>query len=471
MQEVETLIRQRPDQASLYQARGGVLYALKRYPEARADFERVLKTEPGNVQVIRSLYALDLRENKRDAARERLKKALAAQPDNGDLLVAAAEDALLDNRLADAATLARRATKVKPSALEPQNILIREALAAGRTRQALEIATAYAERHPGQPLAALLLANTRLTAGEPLLALSSYNDLLKKQPANPLLNLLQARALLALGRQGEARSALKRVLVRLPDNYDALAMLAGIEASSGDEAAVKRILDQLDRLHPGSGLIAALRADLAFQMRRYEQALALYQKINATRPRPELQLRIAQSLARLGRGQEADRLLAEAVNKQPGAQVLRQAYADRLIALGKQAEAIRHYEYLIRIQPNSPLALNNLASLLQENQPERALKLATQAYELAPNVPAFADTYGWALTRAGRHEQSLNPLLRARDKLPADPAVRYHLAAALAELGRTKDARAELAVALAAPQPFSERAAAETLAKRLKTAK
>jgi thioredoxin-like negative regulator of GroEL len=52
-------------------------------------------------------------------------------------------------------------------------------------------------------------------------------------------------------------------------------------------------------------------------------------------------------------------------------------------------------------------------------------------------------------------------------RAPGNPAIRYHLAAALAEVGRTDEARAELDEALKTTVAFDDREAARKLQQRL----
>jgi Flp pilus assembly protein TadD len=114
-------------------------------------------------------------------------------------------------------------------------------------------------------------------------------------------------------------------------------------------------------------------------------------------------------------------------------------------------------------RPKDPLSANNYASLLLERDEEpataaRALEVA-RALEGTEN-PYFLDTLGWAKFRAGDVEGAIADLQKAVAAAPGLAEARYHLGAALLAAGRTEEARAELAKAIAdgGAQPFVARA-------------
>ena len=63
--------------------------------------------------------------------------------------------------------------------------------------------------------------------------------------------------------------------------------------------------------------------------------------------------------------------------------------------------AVEQYERILTIDPDHVQALNNLAYVYHAAADERSLALAERAFELAPEDPTVADTYGWILTERG----------------------------------------------------------------------
>jgi cellulose synthase operon protein C len=72
------------------------------------------------------------------------------------------------------------------------------------------------------------------------------------------------------------------------------------------------------------------------------------------------------------------------------------------------------------------------------------LTYANQAYQLLPQHPQIIDTYGWALTQAGKPEQALGVLRDAEIRSPDNQLIQLHLAETLRLLQREAEAKAIL---------------------------
>ena len=100
-------------------------------------------------------------------------------------------------------------------------------------------------------------------------------------------------------------------------------------------------------------------------------------------------------------------------------------------------------------------------------QLDAALTDAEAAHALAPDNPAVNDTVGWVLVQQDEPARALTYLRQARARASEDPSIRYHIATALARLGREKEALAELYYLLEDDEEFSEREDAEALQRQL----
>ena len=124
----------------------------------------------------------------------------------------------------------------------------------------------------------------------------------------------------------------------------------------------------------------------------------------------------------------------EAANRLLGA-----IYAD----LGRHAEAERVYLALLKIRPDDPEVLNNLAYVYTDGMKDaaKAEPLARKAVRLWPNNPHALDTCGWTVLQLGRRLEAEQYLMRAIQLEPDSAAIRYHL-------GRLYEAQQSLAEAL-----------------------
>lgn len=82
---------------------------------------------------------------------------------------------------------------------------------------------------------------------------------------------------------------------------------------------------------------------------------------------------------------------------------------------GDNREAFRLYEKALKLQPDSPLVLNNFAYYLSEEQRdlERALQMSVRANELEPQNPTYLDTQAWVLYRLGRYSEAQTVMRQA----------------------------------------------------------
>jgi predicted Zn-dependent protease len=124
------------------------------------------------------------------------------------------------------------------------------------------------------------------------------------------------------------------------------------------------------------------------------------------------------------------------------------------------------YEAILKMAPNSPAALNNLAWQCSQAGDARALPLARRAHELAPGNPAIADTLGVLLVAANQAGEGLPLLRQAAAAAPQSAEIAYHLADALRRSGDEAGAQAIAGRFRSASTPPEWRAKFEALARK-----
>jgi predicted Zn-dependent protease len=140
------------------------------------------------------------------------------------------------------------------------------------------------------------------------------------------------------------------------------------------------------------------------------------------------------------------------------------ALTDVLVHSGRWLEADSALTALLKKLPRSFMHLNNRAVARQElGRLADAENDARAALALAPANAIVNDTLGWILVERGSAEEALPHLREATAQRGSDAGIRYHLAAALAQLGRRKEALTELYFLLEDERQFPERQAAEDL--------
>ncbi len=118
-------------------------------------------------------------------------------------------------------------------------------------------------------------------------------------------------------------------------------------------------------------------------------------------------------------------------------------------------EAKSMYQQALNIQPDEPLASNNLAYLMLQHggNVDVALNMAQTARRGNPDVSQFADTLGYAYLQKGVYRSAIDMFqesLRLNEKAgaPDDPGVHYHLGLAYQKANQPVQARQQFERAL-----------------------
>jgi uncharacterized protein (TIGR03790 family) len=133
-------------------------------------------------------------------------------------------------------------------------------------------------------------------------------------------------------------------------------------------------------------------------------------------------------------------------------------------------QAIERYRSVLGVNPNDPVALNNLAYALavHKSAPADALPLAQRAYIAAKRNAHIADTLGWTYYLLGNHQDAEKFLAEAAKLAPDHAEIHLHLAHVHAALGRIDAALAALNRGMQLDVKFSDREDVKKLQLRLK---
>ena len=125
------------------------------------------------------------------------------------------------------------------------------------------------------------------------------------------------------------------------------------------------------------------------------------------------------------------------------------------------------YEEVVKLDPKNLVALNNLAWLIREKDPARALDVARKAADIAPDSPEVLDTLAVVEYLNKDYRRAERSIDRALNAQPENPSLLYHSAMIDAALEDAPQARATLEALLAAHTDFPEIADAKALLARL----
>lgn len=417
------VLDQAPDSPDAWQVLGYALANLERYEEAIAALGEAADRYTENAGPLVTQGELYLHLGRREEAQAALERAVAIEPDNWRALESL-------GRMAQQAGDIEQATHYYEAAVahsDPDDVGIKPELAAiylstGAPAAAQELLSPWAALPRGTPDRVLgLLGRAAADLGDDELAL---RYLQARMSADATLESFVDLATFHRSRMNfsAAVDVLKTAAAKFPRN--ALPW------------------NELGRTYGGEG--------------RYEAALEAFNKGLEISPGAPGLLRGARLAEfRLGR-LDAAYELADRLAARPGAPASDQLWLGTIEqARGNPEAAVAAYQSAVDTDPGNWVAHNNLASLVTETEPGRALEHARAAAELAGDAEPVRDTLGWALFHSGDVAGALQVFASLTRDAPENVIAAYHHGRVLLALGREAEGRAELRRALQLDSSFS----------------
>jgi cellulose synthase operon protein C len=435
-------------------------------------FNLVLALEPGFLPSKLNLAELALRQGGSTRAREQLEAIIATHPDNVSAMILLARSLEAQGQFEAARASAERALTVDPMAVSVVIYLTDLLLRMNEAPAALSVAEGLEARlvtiDDVELLATLsraYIANGQRSAAQALLQRGSS---LAGYDAHSLLTIADLQrdagdlkgAVWSLQKAAEGDSSSLRARIKLGELHAAL--------GDNDRAAqvAKGLLEDFPDKPYGHHLLGSVQqkeGDDRGALEHFRAALGLEDS-------SVLAVLVYGAERRVNGDAAAVAFLRDWLERHPGDQIAGLALAEGYSALHDWRAAAELYEQAFSKAPDNPLLLNNLALVYLQLKDPRALDLAQRAQRASPNSAEIGDTLGWVMVRTGDVSEGLKYLRDAQSRVGASPGLLYHIAYALNELGRPREALAELEQLTASGQVFAEREDALALLARLRPA-
>jgi len=148
------------------------------------------------------------------------------------------------------------------------------------------------------------------------------------------------------------------------------------------------------------------------------------------------------ALARNGELDRARRELTEAQMAYPAVSFFATTLGYLRTLEGDRAGALKAFREAIRLNPDSPAALNNVGAMLMESpvEGEDPLPYLTRAIEKDPDNALFRDSLGWYYFRQGKFPEATIEIGKAFLYDPKNLEVRVHYATVLEWIGKEGEA-------------------------------
>ena len=329
-----------------------------------------------------------------------------------------------------------------------------------------------------------VLARVYLVKQEPAKALQAADELLQLDRKNLTGHLTRSAALLALKEIDKARDELDLITKLFPENPDAryqIGVLAwqdkdykkaeqtfgslyrdnhdnrGLMGITETLAAQDRLGDAIKEMdkavaaEPDRQDLKLARANLYVRAQRYDEAIATFKGLLEKQPNSaDLLYRLAETYRRKGDINLAADTFRKSSQAAPNSTIPLVQLGLILETIGPADQAKAVYEQILKLDPNDPIALNNLAYRKAEEglDLDAALTMAQHARQIRPNATALADTLGWIYIKKNMSAEAERIFKDLVDKDPGSSTFRYHYGLALMQKGDKSSAKRELEIAL-----------------------
>jgi Flp pilus assembly protein TadD len=210
-------------------------------------------------------------------------------------------------------------------------------------------------------------------------------------------------------------------------------------------------------------------ANTAYRAGNYQLALKELRGLLERYPNDVgLMMRIGETLNRSGDLNGAIEIVEKARTAAPNSIVPTLTLAVLWDQAGQSQKAKPLYQQVLQIEPDNPMALNNLAFVMAEEGValDEALTMAQKAKQKLPANPEVSDTLGWIYIKKNLSDNAISIFRELVDKHPERATYQYHLAMAYFQKGDKVAAKKLLQTALTkAPAKQEESKIRDLLAK------
>ena len=309
------------------------------------------------------------------------------------------------------------------------------------------------------------LAQAQSASGDSKGALASAHHITELAPKSPVAWEEYSAAQRQNNDNPGAKDSLSQALALAPTDAQIKQAIVDIDYRSVGVDGALKTAQTFGQDDPVVG--ALLSAHVLQEAGRVADAVPLLQKSQQERPDVRTVLALASTQHQLGRNDEAESILRDWISHHDSDVAAHQLLGETYLVDGRYDQAIAELETVARAQPNNVAVLNNLSIAYQHQNDPRAREVAEKAYNLAPGMPAIADTLGWILLSGGDTTAALPYLKNAAAASSNDFDVQYHLAVALQRGGQPEEARKVLERITASAQEFENKKDAEKLLNQL----
>ncbi len=444
--EFASLVKEHPSDFNVKKSYAQLLILAKQWDEASQVTEEILKRAPQDDGALILKGQILLQNGKTSDALQTLQQAVKGNPSSafGHYHLGMAH--LAKGNINQAEGEWHAATQIRPDMADAW-IALGKVASDRRDWSALEQIGAQVKKiSPASPGGYLFYATARINQNDAAGAEADLKQLIQVAPQNPLgyTKLGQLRAFTK--RFPEAEALYREALNRSPNFLDAIEGIVELDFQRGKSADAIQLVQEKISANSNDAALYLLQGQILVRAKQPADAKAYFLKcIELDKQNLTGFLMLAQVEQTLGDAPAAIGHYKQAIAIAPGNAGLYTTLGTLYEGQGNWQEAQGLYQRALALQPEEPLAANNLAYIMLEHggNVTVALTLAQTARRGFPNLPNSADTLGWAYYQNAAYSLA-EPLLEDAVKgAPANAGYRFHLGMTYQKLNDVKRARAE----------------------------
>jgi putative PEP-CTERM system TPR-repeat lipoprotein len=444
-----------PQNKSAYQKRLVELLATTgRSPDANEVLAAILKDNPKDTDAIAMRAALMLQTgdaNQITQAANDLQSLVTKQPDNHSLRFNLARAYLAKNDPEQARLQLEAAIKVRPDFLVARNQLGRIYIQKGDGAKALKEADEVIALNKNDLTARLIRSTALLMIGDKEKAEGELNTVLRLSPNNPDAR-YQVGYLAWQGRDYKRAEQIFEELYKAnPKDLRGLVGMTETMVSANRLGEAIKVMETTVEKSPDRRDFRLVLANVYMRDQRYDDAIRMYNDLLKSEPKsPDLLMRLAETQRRKGDVNVAIDTFRRACQAAPTDSRPFLQLGLLLEGTGRRDQAKPVYEQVLKIQPDNPVALNNLAFIKAEEgvDLDEALTMAQRARQKMPGSPDIMDTLGWIYIKKNLSDDAIRTFRELNQAEPSRATYRLHYGMALLQKGDKPSARRELEAAM-----------------------
>ncbi|MGB8988936.1 MAG: tetratricopeptide repeat protein [Candidatus Sulfotelmatobacter sp.] len=421
-------------------------------PEATKLNNELLKTNPHDVDALIYRAQIDLRQTDASGAVDALQQALSNDPSNAVAHYHLGLAFDMQHNDARAESEWREAVRLRPGLADAQRALAGLEMRRGDmnalSQTAEQIITGAPESPDGYLMRAVAEMNRQKYS-------DAEQDLTKVMGMSPrsVAPYVQMGNLHGMEKQySEAIKFYQEALDKDPTSTEALQGIMNVYLlQKQPDQAVAAARTQIAK-SPSTGAFYDLMGTVLFQKKDLSGADAAFHKaIELDKNNSDALLKLGQVQAAEGSVDQALALYQQSIKDHPREIAFYILAGEMYESQQDWNNAKTMYQKALEVQPDNPLASNNLAYVMlqQGGNVDVALAMAQTARRGMPDSSNAADTLGWAYFQKGVYKSAIDLFqesIRLNEKRGAadDPTVHYHLALAYQKANQPAQARQQL---------------------------